>query len=106
MNLADKHNAAAMREALKTVKRYFDGYTVNVPEMRSQVDAALAAPPRNCDRFADETDAQIAFLNEVCFIGVTTLKDDPFDGWTNLMKERYAKWLLAPATKKEGGANG
>lgn len=49
MNLADIHNAAAMREALKTVKRYFDGYTVNVPEMRSQVDAALAAPPRNCD---------------------------------------------------------
>ena len=32
MNLADKHNAAAMREALKTVKRYLDGYTVNVPE--------------------------------------------------------------------------
>lgn len=49
MNLADKHNAAAMLEALKTVKRYLDGYTVNVPEMRSQVDAALSAPPRNCD---------------------------------------------------------
>ena len=42
MNLADMHNAAAMCEALKTVKRYFDGYTVNVPEMRRQVDAALA----------------------------------------------------------------
>lgn len=49
MKLADIHNAAAMLEALKTVKRYFDGYTVNVPEMRRQVDAALAAPPRNCD---------------------------------------------------------
>lgn len=42
-------NCAKMREALKTVKRYLDGYTVNVLEMRSQVDAALAAPPRNCD---------------------------------------------------------
>ena len=41
MNLADKHNAAAMREALKTVKRYLDGYTVNVLEMRRQVNAAL-----------------------------------------------------------------
>jgi hypothetical protein len=42
-------DCAKMREALKTVKRYLDGYTVNVLEMRSQVDAALAAPPRNCD---------------------------------------------------------
>lgn len=35
-------DAAKLREALKTVKRYLDGYTVNVPEMRRQVDAALA----------------------------------------------------------------
>jgi len=42
-------DCAKLREALKTVKRYLDGYTVNVLEMRSQVDAALAAPPRNCD---------------------------------------------------------
>lgn len=58
MNLADIHNAAAMREALKTVKRYLDGYTVNVPEMRSQVDAALAEPPRNCDVGTAEEQAE------------------------------------------------
>ena len=47
-------DCAKLREVLKTVKRYFDGYTVNVPEMRRQVDAALAAPPRNCDVGTEE----------------------------------------------------
>jgi hypothetical protein len=50
----DRGNAAKLRNALKTVKRYFDGYTVNVPELRRQVDAALAAPPRNCDRYSHD----------------------------------------------------
>lgn len=69
MNLADIHNAAAMRVALKTVKRYFDGYTVNVPEMRSQVDAALAAPPRNCDvGTAEEQDKR--FTYQFCRVGI------------------------------------
>ena len=70
----------------------------------AEIDAALAPPARNCDRFTNETDAQIAFLNEVCLIGVTSLKDDPFDGWAKQMKERYVQWLLAPATETEGGA--
>ena len=51
-------DCAKMREALKTVKRYLDGYTVNVLEMRRQVDAALAAPPRNCDVGTAEEEAE------------------------------------------------
>ena len=62
--------------------------------------------PRNCDRFATETDAQIAFLNEVWLISVSNLDRDPFDGWTNEMKSAYSKWLFAPAAEKEGGNNG
>ena len=45
-------NAAAMREALVRVKRLFDGRLMWQPDIRKTheaVNAALAAPPRNCD---------------------------------------------------------
>lgn len=51
-------DCAKLREALKTVKRYLDGYTVNVLEMRRKVDAALAAPPRNCDVGTEQEQAR------------------------------------------------
>ena len=44
-------NAAAMREALLIVKRLFDGRLMWQPDIRKAheaVNAALAAPPRNC----------------------------------------------------------
>ena len=110
-------DAAKLREALKLCLRGMCGYCrmdaeargmttecVNGCQAMLDAKAALAVPARNCDRFTNETDAQIAFLNEVCLIGVTSLKDDPFDGWAKQMKERYVQWLLAPATAKEGGA--
>ena len=64
---------------------------------------ATRSPVRNCDRFSDETEAQVAFLNEVWLISVTNLKDDPFDEWTPEMKARYAKWLLELKDAKDGG---
>lgn len=63
--------------------------------------------PRNCDRFADELDAQLAFLNEVWLISIdreTMTEQDTYEKWTDEMKTRYGRWLLAPATEKEGGA--
>ena len=45
-------NEAAMREALVMVKRLFDGRLMWQPDIRKAheaVNAALAAPPRNCD---------------------------------------------------------
>lgn len=107
-------DCAKLREALATIRKRlvaaykseadFMRYSPNKP-LVDLIDAALAAPPRNCDRFATETDAQIAFLNEVWLIGVSNLDRDPFDGWTNEMKSSYSKWLLAPATEKEEGAS-
>ncbi len=55
-------NAAKLREALLFVKQYFDKidpfnietYTftqIEVEHIRDAISAALAAPPRNCDRF-------------------------------------------------------
>ena len=46
-------NAAAMREALVMVKRLFDGrimFQQTIRKAHEAVDAAIAKPPRNCDR--------------------------------------------------------
>lgn len=65
-------NGAKMREALKAVRMFLDGYTVNNLELRRMVDAALAEPARNCDvgtvdeqteRFVDF--ARLYFQSEV-----------------------------------------
>ena len=45
-------NTAAMREALVVVKRLFDGrlmWQTDIRKAHEAVNAALAAPPRNCD---------------------------------------------------------
>lgn len=98
-------NAAAMREALEMMSSLFANGVIctsyaNTQEEMEQIEelyrkakAALSAPPRNCDRFSDETEAMVAFLNEVWLISVNNLKQDPFDEWTPEMKARYAKWL-------------
>lgn len=87
-------NTAALREALKPVKRYLDGYTVNIVELRRTVDAALTAPARNCDRFASTEDAW-----------------DAYDEWVESYRAQGKTeplnefgWLYAPATEKEGDA--
>ena len=59
--------------------------------------AALAAPPRNCDKYPTFNDAIRALADK--------------RGWHDAKwdSERYcilASWLLAPATEKEGGNNG
>ena len=110
-------DAAAMREALGAVAELFweiqglgrSPISNKAYAVKRKVIAALAKPPRNCDRFADELDAQIAFLNEVWLISVTKeslLEHDKFENWTDEMKARYAAWLLAPATAKEGETDG
>lgn len=89
-------NTAALHEALKPVKRYLDGYTVNILELRRTVDAALTAPTRNCDRFASAEEAW-----------------DAYDAWVESYREKGETeplnefgWLFAPATEQEGGNDG
>lgn len=70
-------------------------------EAREALDA-LPTSPRNCDRFGDELDAQLAFLNEEWLISVdkdSMLEKDKFENWTDEMRSAYAKWLM---TKTEG----
>ena len=100
-------NQMKIREALEFVA-HMDDYpytTYDVLVAVQKARDALAEPPRNCDRFADELDAQLAFLNEVWLISVdreTMLERDKFENWTDEMRSRYAKWLLAPAAEQKG----
>jgi hypothetical protein len=62
---------------------------------RNRFRAALSAPPRNCDEYANYKDAMNAFDAFVRKQGKL--------GFINLYTESF-KWLFAPATEKEGGA--
>ena len=104
-------NNKAMREALEDVLDKIDKWRTDgtmehwqYGQLFDVCDAALAEPPRNCDRYADELDAQLAFLNEVWLISVdkdSMLERDRFENWTEQMKTRYGRWLMAKAEGKE-----
>lgn len=115
-------NNAAMREALENLLDEAEhGYeirdapvagapgerqtyhVVNAEYIIDTARAALSEPPRNCDRFTDELDAQLAFLNEEWLISVdrdSMLEKDKFDNWTDQMRSAYARWLMAKANEK------
>ena len=110
-------NVAAMREALKNLvdrtSEYIKECNPSIAggcEIRRALEnakAALSKPSRNCDRFADELDAQLAFLNEVWLISVdreTMLERDKYENWSDEMRTRYGRWLLAPAAERKGEA--
>ena len=81
-------NTAAMRDALVMVKRLFDGrimFQQTIRKAHEAVNAALAAPPRNCDRpeCATTNAAQDVWSKE--------------DGG----KTAYYEWLFADAKEYE-----
>ena len=92
-------NAAALREALNLVGHLANdlrNITERDTEVRADVNeivdvcrAALAAPARNCDRFATANDAVEGYI-------AAHPQDDEPDAST------YGSWLFA--TAKEGGA--
>ena len=90
-------NAAKLREALENIAvnlehRLFAKYPSNASDewMYQKARAALAAPPRNCDRPECATTKAAANVWR---------KEDGG-------KTAYHEWLLATATEKEGGTNG
>ena len=90
-------NAAALREALMKAKLYFDhrGEGTNLDDARMaidaiiSIDAAFAAPARNCDRFATEDEARDAYW---AYREPLEFNNKPFVAIT--------EWLFVPA---EGG---
>lgn len=83
-------NAAAMREALLIVKRLFDGRLMWQPDIRKAheaVNAALAAPPRNCDLFNGDH----KMLHTAWFDWTGSPQGHDADGTVRLTFDR---WLL------------
>ena len=100
-------DSAKLREALAEARRFVwtsahrtdrdllvtdDGkrgpYVLTPKETLIKIDAALAAPPRNCDLYDSYGDAIRAFED-----------DENAENY-----EEMAEWLFAPATETEGGA--
>ena len=86
-------NAAAMREALEEADKALSAtsYGFDAP-VRAQIRNVLAAPPRNCDRFADAPSAYADFI-------VPWKLEGHLDDVPTL--QGFSNWLFAPA--KEGG---
>ena len=93
-------NAAKLREALikaitmLAVCEWPDGTNMEgVEELRRDIDAALDAPPRNCDRFGtDNVEASLAY-EEFCDRAEV---EESVNG--------AIAWLLTLVAEKEGGA--
>ena len=96
-------NAAAMREALESVRNWClnrlgnASYQVTIEGLLSIVHSALTAPARNCDRFQNFDEAIKTYAKEN---NVTV----PWDMETYA---RMAMWLLATANPEtKGESNG
>ena len=98
-------NCAAMREALVAVKKSIDGIgtssldcdpailmaslTQVCARLSARIDAALSAPPRNCDKYATVKDAAVVFAR------VKNNLPHPTPDFT------FSAWLLDVATESE-----
>lgn len=97
-NMAD--NIAAIRDALKSFVDAYEttSYTlclVNLHPPFQKAKAALAKPPRNCDRFGgDNALLQKAYLSE-CGGNYNPLDANSRQAYL----VGYGNWLLAPAKK-------
>lgn len=68
--------------------------------------SALAAPPRNCDRYATVDEAMDDFADEALIEQWNALKAGKD---RDMLAEElfvFTKWLFAPATEQEGGNDG
>jgi hypothetical protein len=100
-------NAAVMREALVAVKKSIDdigkssidcdptiimvALTQVCARLSARIEQALAAPARNCDRFADAESARQAWLDDA-------------ENWDDFgsPKLELHEWLFAPAAERKG----
>lgn len=91
-------NGAAMRDALVQIsgiaEAHFAGGAPNPYTISDIANAALSAPPRNCDRFSSVKEAAMAFAAEV------RDKPHPCPDFT------FSAWLYAPATEQKGETDG
>lgn len=106
-------NEAKLRETLVAVKKSIDeigassldgdpeilmmSLTQVCARLSARIDAALAAPPRNCDKFGGD----YKMLHTAWFDWTGSPSGQNADGTVKLT---FDEWLLASATEQEGGA--
>ena len=98
----ESNNAAALREALDCALVVLDGFGYGRPDcVRAAYDCktALAAPPRNCDRFRDWEETLSAFREE-------TGNRKPLELWLKSEIQEFAIWLFATASEQKGETDG
>ena len=105
-------NSAAMREALKKCILYItcaesvgigtitlnDKVKLGPKKIIKSAKEALAAPPRNCDRFGSYAEARAEWWKTEVLPrvdGVVSGAEPPFD-----------EWLFAPAAERKGDSDG
>ena len=103
-----------LREALVKARRFIDSSplvsivddtgTIARGELCAEIDAALAAPPRNCDRFATVDEARkaheaICEKYGKCHNGCPLNNEEHYNAF-----DCFEAWLFAPSTEAEGGA--
>lgn len=98
---SERGDCAKLREALDRLAIASEGFLrthsgqsyADTMEALGKARAALAAPPRNCDRFGGDIDK----LREACSRerGLNPEEDFP---------DVFPDWLLAPSTEKKGDA--
>lgn len=120
--MSEKHgNGAKMHEALVNISKYADCAAMRqhdattqhyIKQIRKWAEAALAEPPRNCDRFVDEKQADAlhkAFIKYCdrcdCPMGCDHRKNPRFLLDTNCasIMKCFARFALSRATPAKGG---
>ena len=100
-------DAAKLREALKAIGGLCAGLMPTwdgaVGRIKDMAETALAAPPRNCDRFATVDEARkaheaICEKYGKCHNGCPLNNEEHYSAF-----DCFEAWLFAPATVTEGG---
>lgn len=110
-----QNNIAAMREALEQIASIpmpppIEQAQQTAAEMRDIAIAALAEPPRNCDRFSALYDAVVTWGREDQ--NWSDWPDEDAEDVNDLLNiltgdqiHELIDWLYAPATEKKGGTD-
>ena len=83
---------------LRDTGAYGGGIIEHILHSITLARAALAAPPRNCDRFDSSTQARAEWYKTEVLPRV--------EGVVSGVEPPFVDWLFAPATEKEGGNDG
>ena len=113
----EANNVKEMREALRKMRRVMSSFGQDLPKKFRvlagdaifDADQALAAPPRNCDRFGSESEMRAAFIawyNEAFDLKGSKYAIDHCDLKHNIngILDDYIEWLCSTVEPETKGA--